>query len=583
VSAPDPHRPADGPTSHPSPQLPAAANDGDSRRRVEENLRFLAEATATLIEVSDLDRTLERIAQAAVPQFSDWSEAIVRESGGLVRRLATSHPDPAKTALAQELQRRYPLRDDKGAGLVLRTGEPLLLPRVDAEAFARIAQDADHLRLATSLGIRSYMAVPMRCDGEVLGVLTFATTESEREYGEFDLHVARELGRRAAIALRNAELLRSLKEADKRKDEFLAVLAHELRNPLAPIRNAIEIMRSGGAATPQLQWTFDVVERQVRQMTRLVDDLLDVARISSGKLDLRKERVEIANPMRMAVEACRPIIERSGHEITVRVPAEPIVVEADVGRLAQVFSNLLNNAAKFTPPGGHLWVTAEARGEYAVVKVRDNGMGISPDLLPKVFDMYTQLDAPRDRSQAGLGIGLTLVKRLVELHGGAVEAHSEGPMKGTTFSVRLPLRKDERRTPRAGDPAKQPAEPIPPRRILVVDDNHDAADSLAMLLRAYGHEVQIGYDGVEAVGAAVAFKPDVVFLDIGLPKLDGYKVAQRIREQLGPQVLLVAITGWGQEEDRRRSRDAGFDHHLTKPVDPEIVTRLVKEFRPAKE
>jgi two-component system CheB/CheR fusion protein len=376
-----------------------------------------------------------------------------------------------------------------------------------------------------------------------------------------------------AAAIEKAQLAAALTEADRRKDEFIAVLAHELRNPLAPVRNAIEILRATPSPSPRLQWTHDVIDRQVRQLSRLVDDLLDVSRITSGKIELRRERVQLSEAVHIALEGCRPMIERCGHELTVRIPREPIWLDADVARIAQVLSNLLNNAAKYTRPGGHIWLTAERSGWQVAIGVRDNGIGIPPEMLGSIFDMFTQA-AGKDHSQGGLGIGLTLVRRLVELHGGTVEARSEGIGRGSQFVVRLPVSAtdaaNDERVKDEAQPANRGA-----RRILVVDDNRDAADSLCMLLASRGHDVRAAYDGLEAVGAAVTFRPDVVLLDIGLPKLSGNDAARRIREARGDGVLLVAVTGWGQEEDRKRAQEAGFDHHLTKPVDPQAITRLI--------
>jgi CheY-like chemotaxis protein/anti-sigma regulatory factor (Ser/Thr protein kinase) len=280
--------------------------------------------------------------------------------------------------------------------------------------------------------------------------------------------------------------------------------------------------------------------------------------------------------VRIALEASRPMIERGQHLLTVRIPPEPIWIDADLARVAQVISNLLNNAAKYTRPGGHIWLCAERHDGQVEVRVRDNGMGIPPPMLRKVFDMFMQVGNTSDHAQGGLGIGLTLVKRLVEMHGGRIEARSEGVNKGSEFVVTLPLSTE----PAANDEAMQdPGEQrvVEPRRILVVDDNRDAAESLSMLLHGRGHEVQVAYDGLEAVGAVIAFNPDVVLLDIGLPKLHGYDAARRIRDLKGSGVLLIAVTGWGQDEDRRRSQNAGFDHHMTKPVDPEAICRLIDD------
>jgi CheY-like chemotaxis protein len=330
-----------------------------------------------------------------------------------------------------------------------------------------------------------------------------------------------------------------------------------------------------------MRWAADVIDRQVRQMTRLVDDLLDVSRISTGKIELRKRLIELAPVVDSAVEASRPLIERWGHQLTVSIPSEPIVLEADTTRLAQVLSNLLNNAAKYTQQGGRIRLTAERQRRHVLIRVEDTGIGIPRDMLSSIFDMFTQVDGSLERSEGGLGIGLTLVQRLVEMHGGTVEARSDGPGSGSEFLVRLPVAEQagQRRREAQGD--EQHAVVPVPRRILIVDDNSDAAESLGVLLRMMGNEVYTAHDGLEAVGEAAAFEPDVALLDIGLPKLNGYEVARRIREQNGGgDIVLVALTGWGQEDDRRRSKEAGFDHHMTKPVEFSTLQRLLAESTP---
>jgi signal transduction histidine kinase/CheY-like chemotaxis protein len=370
-----------------------------------------------------------------------------------------------------------------------------------------------------------------------------------------------------------------LSEADRHKNEFLAMLAHELRNPLAPICNALQIMRLTGGNGE----AADMLDRQVGQMVRLVDDLLDVSRISRGKIELRKGRIELASAVHHAVEAARPLIASRGQELTVTLPPEPIYLNADPTRLAQVVGNLLNNACKYTERGGRIRLTVEREGEQAVIAIRDNGIGIAADQLPLIFDMFSQVRGPLLGSQGGLGIGLTLVKRLVEMHDGTVEARSAGVGRGSEFVVRLPI------TAVAPEPpAPQPAvgEPTTPaaRRILVVDDNPDTATSLAMLLELTGNETHIAHDGLEAVAAAAAFRPDIVLLDIGLPKMDGFEAARKIREQpWGKAMVLVALTGWGQEEDRRESREAGFDAHMVKPVEYAALTKLLAELQPTLE
>ncbi len=366
---------------------------------------------------------------------------------------------------------------------------------------------------------------------------------------------------------------RELREADRRKDEFLAMLAHELRNPLAPLRNMLEIMKRGDGHADLIQQARATMDRQLGHMTRLVDDLLDVSRISRGRIELKRERVELASVVYQSVEACRPLAECAKHEVTVTLPPEPIHLHADPVRLAQVFGNLLNNACKYTEAGGRIGLSAElASGGHqppeVVVKVKDSGIGIPPDKLDSIFGMFTQVDRTLERSQGGLGIGLTLAKRLVEMHGGSVQAFSEGTGRGSEFVVRLPVLIDKQRKQQPAEPTgnEQPAPTA--RRVLVVDDNRDSAASLAMLLKLAGNETYTAHDGLEAVKAAETFRPDVVFLDIGLPKLNGRDAARRIREQpWGTNMVLVALTGWGQDEDRRRSQEAGFDHHMVKPVD----------------
>ena len=365
-----------------------------------------------------------------------------------------------------------------------------------------------------------------------------------------------------------------LATADRMKDEFLATLAHELRHPLAPIRNAVQALCMVRSSDPQLQHMRDVIERQVTHMIRLVDDLLNVSRISLGKLELRRERAELASMVHQAVEMCRPLAESAKHEVNVTLPPEPIYLHADPVRLAEVFANLLNNACKYTEPGGKVWLHAEREGSEVVVTVKDTGVGIPPDRLGGIFEMFMQVDRSSERSQSGLGIGLTLVKRLVEMHGGSVEARSEGSGKGSEFVMRLPLMVDNPKAHERPDLTGKPQ--AAGHRILVVDDNQDTAESLAMLLQITGNETYTAYDGEDAIIAVEKFKPDVVLLDLGLPKLNGYDACRRIRQQAwGKDVVLVALTGWGREEDHRRSKDAGFDDHMVKPVDLAAVTKLL--------
>jgi signal transduction histidine kinase/ActR/RegA family two-component response regulator len=377
---------------------------------------------------------------------------------------------------------------------------------------------------------------------------------------------------------RSVELQRQMREAlaeqDRRKDEFLATLAHELRNPLAPVRNATHILRARMPSAPELQWARDVIERQVTQMARLIDDLMDVARITRGTIELRRAHVALEEVVRIAIETSRPTIDASGHDLQVQMPAETLYLDADLIRLAQVFANLLNNAAKYTRPGGRIAVTAERHGDAAALTVQDSGIGIPAEMLAQVFEPFTQLDRSLERARGGLGIGLALAKRLVELHGGEIRAQSAGPGQGSRFVVRLPL-SSQQNVPQSVA-AAGPAQAVGRKRLLVADDNHDAATSLGILLNDAGYDVRIVADGGQALEMAAQFRPDIALLDIGMPRLNGYDVARQIRAQpWGREVLLVALTGWGGAEHRQQTAQAGFDHHLTKPVDPAALTRLL--------
>lgn len=366
----------------------------------------------------------------------------------------------------------------------------------------------------------------------------------------------------------------ALCEADRRKNEFLATLAHELRNPLAPIYNSLEIIKRADGDADMPRQARDMIERQLDHLVRLVDDLLDVSRIARDKLELRKTRVELASIIHQAVEICCPVTGSEDPVVEVALPEQPVYLDGDPVRLAQVFSNLLNNACKYTRRGGKISVTAEPQGSKVVVSVKDSGIGIPPGQLEGIFEMFAQVDRTLERSRGGLGIGLTLVKRLVEMHGGNIEARSEGLGLGSEFVVCLPMlvEKLESHSP----PAQSADEQAVPRRILVVDDNKDSAESLAMLLRLTGHETRVAYDGLGAIEMAKQYRPDVVLLDIGLPKLNGFDACRQIRRQpWGEDIVIVALTGWGQDEDRRQSEKAGFDAHMVKPFDHVVLRQLL--------
>ncbi len=367
----------------------------------------------------------------------------------------------------------------------------------------------------------------------------------------------------------------ALRDADRRKDEFLATLAHELRNPLAPIRNALQILAMSAHDPGRSASARAMVERQLKHMVRLIDDLMDVSRITQGRLELRQERVDLDTVVQVAVETSRPLVDTRHQNLRIQRAAEPFHVDADITRLAQVFSNLLNNSAKYSPPGADISIATQREGDHVIISVTDTGIGIAPDMLERVFEMFVQVQ--RQGVRDGLGIGLTLVKRIVELHGGTIVARSGGEGRGSTFQVRLALA-----------PPRNAEDPVIVRpvrsaraRILVADDNRDAAQSLAVLLQLEGHEVEIAFDGVEALRKAEQFRPQIALLDIGMPNMDGHLAARRIRERpWGDSVRLIALTGWGQEDDRRDAAAAGFDRHLVKPVDPVALIHLLAEILP---
>lgn len=418
--------------------------------------------------------------------------------------------------------------------------------------------------------------------GRVVGLVAAIVNVTDRRRAEEAVRTSETRFRQ--LAEERLRLVEELKDTDRRKDEFLAMLAHELRNPLAPIRNAVQVLRMAGPGDGALQHARDLIDRQVSHLVRLVDDLLDVSRITRGKINLRSEPVDLAAVVASAVESSRPLIDARRHDLALTLPDRPALVMGDLTRLSQVVLNLLNNSAKYTPEGGKLALTVERHDSQAVIRVRDNGVGIAPELLAQVFDIFTQAERTLDRAQGGLGLGLTLVRKLVEMHGGSVAAASRGLGQGSEFVVRLPLA-DLRSPMEAGaDEAKResPNENCRLCKVLVVDDNVDAADSLALLLRLTGNEVRTAYDGPNALQAAEEHRPDVIFLDIGLPGMDGYEVGRRLRQQPGfEQTPLVAVTGYGSADDRRRSDECGFYAHLVKPVSPADVEQLLARLKPA--
>jgi signal transduction histidine kinase len=443
-------------------------------------------------------------------------------------------------------------RDDAGGTVMRRLIVPIIVIPLVLGWLRIIGQEAGLYDLAFGTALRTLVEVVL-----LLGLLWWT---------------ANGISQHARAAKRAEE---SLREANRRKDEFLATLAHELRNPLAPIGNALAIIKHTEGDGDAVRQVSGAMERQFGQMVRLVDDLLDVSRISRDRLELRSTQVALAPIVNQAVEAIRSLAECDGHNVEIVLPAEPVWLHADPVRLAQVFSNLLNNSCKFTTPGGRISIKAQRQGESVIVSVSDTGIGIAADQLGGIFEIFAQVDQRLERTRGGLGIGLTLVKRLVELHGGTIEARSAGLGQGSEFIVRLPALANVSIPETALAPPTTEAGSR--RRIFIADDNRDAANSLAMLLRIAGHEVEVAYDGLEAIKKVEAFKPDLILLDIGMPGMNGHDVCRFIRQQpWGRDIQIVALTGWSQDSDRRLTREAGFDDHLVKPVESDALNKILQ-------
>jgi signal transduction histidine kinase len=516
--------------------------DITDRKAAEIATAVLADAGRTLNFSLDATATLHDLARLVVPRLADWCAVDLVDEQGVI--------------------------------------EPLVLPPGGGNPTRRMRETTEPLWLREvapndGFAAGSLICVPLIARGEVLGSITLArAAESGRRYEASDVAVAAILARRAAAAVENARLYERLREEDRRKDEFLATLAHELRNPLAPVRTGLDLLAA--KSDPSTEPVRAIMERQLHHMTRLIDDLLDVSRVSRGKIDLHREPLDIAQLVRSALEVSSPALEAARLRLEMKLAPEPVVVDGDRTRLAQVFSNLLNNAAKFTPAGGTVTIEVNRTASEAEVRLTDTGIGIERALLSQVFEMFVQAPGPQSRAanQGGLGIGLTLVRRLIDLHGGRVWAESEGPNRGSVFVVRLPLTGKESERALAVSAAARP--PTTPRRVLVVDDNIDAARMLVLLLEMDHHVVRRAASGPEALHLIKEFKPEIALLDIGLPGMSGLELARILRaDESLKGIVLVAVTGWGQEEDRRRSREAGFDHHLTKPMEASELTAVI--------
>ena len=545
--------------------------------RATRRLAFLAQASGALAASLDFAATTREVARLVVPEIADvcalttlrvtdqdaktelsWS---AREAGA-TPELATATLESAPSPFLSEVIERV---SANGRGEVIDV--PPAISIFGANEPARCGQ------------MNTLVVAPLPARGRTLGVLTLGLGPSGRQFEPDALSLVTDLANRAAVALDNALLYKNIRDEDRRKNEFLAMLAHELRNPLAPISNAVHLMQACADDGAKVAWCREVIGRQLKHLTRHVDDLLDVSRVTRGKIDLKIESLDVAEVVASAVETSRPNVDAQDHALTILLPPEPLRIVGDFARVAQALANVINNAAKYTDRGGRISVTAAREGNEVAFRVCDSGVGIAREDLVSIFEPFIQLEHSLARSQGGLGIGLTLVRRLVEMQGGSVTAHSAGHGTGSEFTLRFPL--DE--APAAGAPSVgedalglQPT----PLIVLVVDDNRDVAESTAMVLRTAGHDVHVAYDGTTALAAVARTRPDAVLLDLGLPGMDGFSVAQHIRRDPAfRRTLLVAVSGYGQDDHRVRSRQAGFDYHVVKPIGATMITQLLGTLR----
>jgi len=549
--------------------------DITERKRAENWLRFLADAGNSLGRLVDYESTLQSVARLSVPFFADFCVVDLIVGDNAIRRVAAAHIEPEKETLLRNLFKQWPLDRNSRSIIarVLRSGHAEMANDAPDSVLQDLARDEAHLAIIRSLQPRCLMVVPLVQRNRVHGTITFVHSVSKRRFQPQDLELAHELAGRVTTALESARLYDELREADRRKDEFLAMLAHELRNPLAAIQYANQLSSIPNIERQGIDCSA-MISQQLQQLKRLIDDLLDVSRITQNKIELKREVIDVRAVLDRARGVIQPLIEQRKHRLTLESPSSELLVYADGARLEQMIVNLLANAAKYTEEGGHIRLLACREDGKVLIKVRDTGIGLSPEMLSKVFSLFVQVDGSLARSQGGLGIGLTLVKRLAELHGGGIEAASLGLGKGSEFTLWLPVAAQD--LPAVGASAARTSEATKALRVLVVEDNVDAANCIALLLKNEGHQVTVCYEGDSAIDTATHYRPDVVLLDLGLPGKDGYQVATGIRrEELLAGVRLIAMSGYGQAVDRRRSSEAGFDHHLVKPIDLATLLTII--------
>ena len=569
---------ASAPDSRPFPGA-SSTSPGPAAATSEQRLELLALAGEVLARSLDRRETLDAIAGTVVPRIADWCRVDVIDDDGVLQRAVAHHADPARSAYGWDLINRLRAPPDTVGSFAwcVKHGRSHLAHFDPPVAYDPV-RDRDLLTFASAIGMTAYYVVPLSARGRTLGAMAALQAESGRGFSAADCAMIDELAQRASLALDNARLYeqaeaarREAERANRAKDEFLGILGHELRNPLAPIVMALRVMqlKGDGANAEERR----IIERQVSHLSRLVDDLLDVSRITQGKIQLRREPVDLRGVIVKALELTLPMYERRTRALDLDLTDAPSIVLGDEVRLAQVVSNLLINAAKFTPDPGAVRLRLSATRDEATIEVADHGVGIDAALLPQVFDLFVQAAQPIDRRSGGLGLGLAIVQMLVRMHGGSVQAASAGPGRGSTFTVRLPLAGADAEPSPAQDAA--PTSPTRAGRVLVVDDNRDAADTLALVLEAFGYVVAKAYDATEALATLATSTPDAAILDIGLPGMDGYALAARIASGPAPRPRLVALTGYGTQQDRERAHEAGFDDHLVKPVDPERLVAVL--------
>jgi len=560
-------------------QAARAAAEAATRRA-----SFLAEASKILSSSLDVDSLMSGATRLLVPVLADFSAiTLVDDPASASVRIACA-PECNPEALRNVIDHNSVWAD--AIDQVLATGQQKIIGKHSFDVRNPPPRDGQSLRTkgeSIQCDVEHVAMLPLVARGKTHGVLSLAFGTSGKRFGDAEIALATDIAGRVAMALDNCLLFKKIQDADRKKNEFLATLSHELRNPLAPMRTALHSMRLSGLWPAKGRALLEMLERQIEHMSHLVDDLLDIARITQGKIQLRKEKVDLAAKITRVLDMCRSPIEEAGHQLCVSLPGESVWVEGDRVRLQQIIENLLTNAIKYTNPAGRIEVSLSEEHDEAVIRIRDTGVGIAPGMLPKIWEMFAQADNGSGQARSGLGIGLSLARQLVHLHAGRIDAVSEGLGKGSEFTVRLPLAGAAAEQAVAAGQAVAESAAMQnteacstARRILVVDDNTDAADSLKVLLAIWGHDVEIAHDGVAALQLARKFDPELVFLDIGLPEMNGYEVARRLREEaVSARAKIIALSGYGAERDHLRSKAAGFDLHLVKPVDPRRLSGVI--------